>query len=801
MMNYIKLLSALFLSFFCTSLVQAQLSSERLASEYSLDKGANRNNKQGKVSNKDIKPSKKIIPFIEFKQAKISDAVILLSDIADINIAATEQAAQSLVSFRMKGASVKAVIDTMARVSGLWARYMRSTDSYLLMTTEQYQNDIVVFRDDIVRTFELRHQNVEAAAKTIRNLFGERVVLTLEHKNDDFIGLPFEDISDATTTGGSGNGSGGSARGGQGRSGGGQFGQGGFGQQGGQGRLGGQNAKQQVTKGEDGTVAGEQLSTLDSFVQDVNKQQQLLSTGQLANLQGNRISDQKIAKITDAQTPIYITINRIHNLLFVRTTDDEALVEIEKLIKVSDKPTPQVLLEMEIIEIDISDQYDKEFDLSLNTAGKIDDLALQSPNEDNPYISADNATIENFANIGLNLEEPTAANYILQAAALLRGENIQALTTGGAGGVYNFISNKVNASVELLKRNGQARTLSKPVVLASNNRQAKIFIGDEQIIATGIENLGRFVEYDAEGRPISSNDNETTLETERRKVGNTLYLMPSINADRTITLDVLQDQSKVVRNGTQIPFYDSENNAIKHQAIDAVNQSNIKTTVVAKDGLTIALGGMVSSTSSLEKSKVPVLGDIPLLGALFRQEHEVNRSYQYIMLVTPHIIMSPDENVAKAKKVSGFDYNKHADHQAESDFPDYGFDRYIALTQFAAQAAKQNNWVKSNGSIKAVELDGGSVAAILPTHGISARLKGIWQQGNLYVSAFRIKNHTPMSQVLEANSLQGNWLSATFAQQRLNAYSQEGDSSYLYLVSDKPYQQILQQLKEQKQQR
>ncbi|MBL4900709.1 MAG: hypothetical protein JKX76_13950, partial [Colwellia sp.] len=152
-------------------------------------------NAKEKKSKQNIK-----IPFIEFKQAKIQDAVGLLADIADINIATTFEASQQTVSFRMKNTSAKGIIDTMARVSGLWYRYMRSTDSYLLMTAAQYQNDIVVFRDDLVRTFELHHQNVEAAAKTIRNLYGERVILTLEYKNDDFIGLPYEEVEDAITT-------------------------------------------------------------------------------------------------------------------------------------------------------------------------------------------------------------------------------------------------------------------------------------------------------------------------------------------------------------------------------------------------------------------------------------------------------------------------------------------------------------------------------------------------------------------------------------------------------------------------
>ncbi len=742
------------------------------------------------------KENKTKIPFIEFKQAKVQDAVGLLSDIADINIAVTQEASQHTVTFRMKNTNAKGIIDTLARVSGLWYRYMRTTDSYLLMTAEQYQSDIVVFRDDLVRTFELRHQNVEAAAKTVRNLYGERVVLTLEYKNDDFIGLPFEEVEDATVSGATGSNQSGTAN----RRNGAANGRSGsrnnqnFNQnnQRGNQRGNGQSGQQQATKGEDGTVAGEQLSTLSSFATDRQKQN-LLTSGQLNSLQGQQnINDQTVAKVTDAQTPIYVTINRIHNLLFVRTTDEIVLKEIEDLIKVSDKPTPQVLLEMEIIEIDISDSYDQEFDINFNSAGEIDGLTIQGTTDDAGNVSPYDI---NTNSIGIDLSEKTNANYALTTAALLRGETVSKLASNASGGVYNFISQQVNTRIELLKRNGQARTVSKPVILASNNRQAKIFIGDEQIIATGIESTNTDTTLDQNGNPIIS-QGTTLVETERRKIGNTLYLMPSINADRTITIDILQDKAKVVRNGTQLPYFDQQSQIIKHQAIDAVNQSNIKTVVVAKDGLTVALGGMVSSTTSLQTSKVPLLGDIPFLGALFTQENEVNSSFQYIMLITPHIIMTPEESADKSRKLAGYDYKKHARFQGEDNFPDYGFDRYIELTKHAVKAINEQSYSLQLNNIKSVTNITGSASSIFPIHGISARAKAVWQQGELFVSAFKVRNHTPIEQAISSNQLNGIWLSATLVSEQLAPFSQAGDGTWLYLVSDKPYQEVLTDLKD-----
>lgn len=746
------------------------------------------------ITSVQAKEKEQKIPFIEFKQTKVQDAVGLLADIADINIATTLEASQQVVTFRMKNTSAKGIIDTMARVSGLWYRYMRSTDSYLLMTAEQYQSDIVVFRDDLVKTFELRHQNVEAAAKTIRNLYGERVILTLEYKNDDFIGLPFEDVEDAIVSNVS-NGSGGNSGGRNNRN-------NNSGNNRNSNRNGNQNSNQQngqgnnqqnTSTGEDGTITGEKLATLGNFAQD-RKKQNLLTSGQLNSLQGQQnVNDQKVAKVTDAQTPIYITINRIHNLLFIRSTDERAINEISALIEISDKPTPQVLFEMEIIEINVSDSFDQEFDISFNSAGKIDNFAIQSEADDAKNTSPYDITTNNF---GVNLSEPTAANYALPLAAILRGENVHSLASTASGGVYNFINDQINAQVELLKKNGQARTLSKPVVLASNNRQAKIFIGDEQIIATGIDGGGSQFQINSNGNTTSETNFDTTVTTERRKIGNTLYLMPSINADRTITIDILQDKSKVVRNGTQLPYFDQEDQIIKHQSIDAVNQANVKTVVIAKDGLTVALGGMVSSSTSLQTSKVPLLGDIPFLGQLFTQENELNESFQYIMLITPHIIMTPEETADKSRKVSGFNYNKNAEHGDEAPYPDYGFDRYIELTKFAINAINNNQQQEkiTNSNIIPVTDIKGSASAIFPIHGISARAKAVWQQDNLFVSAFKLRNHTPIAQTVTNSALHGDWLSATIIQEQLSPFAEEGDTTWLYLVSDKPFQKIIEKI-------
>ena len=93
-----------------------------------------------------------------------------------------------------------------------------------------------------------------------------------------------------------------------------------------------------------------------------------------------------------------------------------------------------------------------------------------------------------------------------------------------------------------------------------------------------------------------------------------------------------------------------------------------------------------------------------------------------------------------------------------------------------------------------MDLTAGSASAIFPIHGISAKIKAVWQQEQLFVSAFEVKNHTPISQQLHENQLRGTWLAATLQDHQLKGFGQEHSATWLYLVSEQPYQQVLKQL-------
>ena len=152
-----------------------------------------------------------------------------------------------------------------------------------------------------------------------------------------------------------------------------------------------------------------------------------------------------------------------------------------------------------------------------------------------------------------------------------------------------------------------------------------------------------------------------TPQTEVVNVGTTLIVLPKINADRSVTLSIFEDQSEIDPKSQDLPVSDG-NGGITEFKIDSIKTSNMEATVVAQDGLTIAVGGLISDESTLVERRVPGLHRLPWVGNLFRQYTDENEKRELILLITPHVITTPMEGL----------YKSQARMQALSDHPVIG---------------------------------------------------------------------------------------------------------------------------------
>lgn len=516
---------------------------------------------------------------LEFKKARLVDVMRTISEISEINIVPTKEAGEVEVTVYLRNVTVHEAIDTISRSHGLWYRQDKISRAYRVMTAKEYQSDMVVFRDDVTKVFNLLHPNPIIVASAIEDLYGQRVIMSLGIEQNDF-GI-----------GGMGMGAGGTSAGRGGIGGGARSGQAGLRRQTGArtnggmgGRRGGAGARRglnQQTPAEEAiteTLTPEQLARLDEAME--------------ASEGDGRISSDELRGVSRNEQPIYVTVNREHNLIIVRTSDLAVLRDIEALIKEMDKPTQQVLLEMRILELTLGDSYNQLFNFE--------------------YLSSDG---ESF--IGLGNQPPPS-----QSGSL----------------IYSFLNSRIAARLELLQRNNQINTLSSPMLMASNNRPARVFVGEERVLVTGVTATDPVIS--AVGTVITPG--RITYETELRDIGNTLNIIPKINADGTVTLSIQQDVSSVLEGAVTLPPITVGNNT-QSFSIDSVRVANVEGTVVAKDGLTVAIGGLISDSKTYNETKVPILGDVPLLGELFKTKEEVNRKSEMILLITPRIVRQASE--------------------------------------------------------------------------------------------------------------------------------------------------------------
>ena len=178
------------------------------------------------------------------------------------------------------------------------------------------------------------------------------------------------------------------------------------------------------------------------------------------------------------------------------------------------------------------------------------------------------------------------------------------------------------AVLELLQTVGKTNVLSTPQIAVVENEEAKILVGTREAFITSVVTQTQQAATTAE---------EVTFV----EVGVSLTVTPNINKDGFVIMKIKPEVSSVTRtlttaSGNKIPI---------------VRESSAETTVMVKDGVTIIIAGLIEEQSFETTKKVPILGDIPFLGALFRsKEDEVIKS-ELVIFLTPRII-SGKESVA-----------------------------------------------------------------------------------------------------------------------------------------------------------
>jgi general secretion pathway protein D len=184
------------------------------------------------------------------------------------------------------------------------------------------------------------------------------------------------------------------------------------------------------------------------------------------------------------------------------------------------------------------------------------------------------------------------------------------------GAIIGIGSDNFGALITALSSNNKSNLLSTPSLLTLDNQKAEILVGQNVPFQTG----SYTTDAAGAGNPF------TTIE--RKDIGVTLKVTPHINEGATLRLEIEQEISSI-----------APNNTLNAQAVDLVtNKRSIKSTILADDGQVIVLGGLIQDDVTSTDSRVPLLGDIPWLGRLFRSTRESHIKRNLMVFLKPTVI-------------------------------------------------------------------------------------------------------------------------------------------------------------------
>lgn len=286
------------------------------------------------------------------------------------------------------------------------------------------------------------------------------------------------------------------------------------------------------------------------------------------------------------------------NALVVRG-EPSLMQEAEQIVEQLDIRRAQVMIEAAIVEI--SDELGQ--DLGVQFA------AGDESGGSTPVVGT------NFGNVGRSLGDVLTA--ILNESAITPA--LGGITLGA--GERNEGGISWGVLIQALATSSAANLLSTPSIITLDNQESEITVGQNVPFRTG--------EYTQTGD--SASNPFTTIE--RRDVGLTLKVTPTISADGLVRLVVEQTTESVA-------------DSIEDASDIVTNKREIKTTVLADDGETIVLGGLTRDDLQVTRSKVPLLGDIPVLGRLFSSESERRVKRNLLVFLRPTIMLDKAESTA-----------------------------------------------------------------------------------------------------------------------------------------------------------
>jgi general secretion pathway protein D len=324
-----------------------------------------------------------------------------------------------------------------------------------------------------------------------------------------------------------------------------------------------------------------------------------------------------------------------HNIMVI--ADKETSEQIRQVVASLDAPEPQVLIKVVFLEVQD------------NTASAIGVQGTYTGVNKNYSQLLGYVTNYGIGNIGTGTTPvmgvvPTSVTPVNQTLNVNNNFGLPQALAGAAGngGLYQFMGSDFNATLQAVATAGKAQVLSRPSILARDGQMAEIVVGQSVYLPSGVS-------FSAVGGTATT---IPTINGTYQNVGIQLDVTPFIGANNLIQM-ILEPQITSIDAST--PGQVIEGGSIISSAVYApnINKRSANTVVVTPDGQPVVIGGLISNEKSSNDSKIPILGDIPLLGQLFRFSAKSNQKTELLMFITPHIVQMPSQLAALTAKETG----------------------------------------------------------------------------------------------------------------------------------------------------
>ncbi len=235
-----------------------------------------------------------------------------------------------------------------------------------------------------------------------------------------------------------------------------------------------------------------------------------------------------------------------------------------------------------------------------------------------------------------NLASFTGTTPVLDLNNLLKQDTVRQIAAAGASGLTGYFTagNSLTAVVTALEDSGRFHVINRPSVFTRNNKKAIIASGQEIAVPTSTISNGSGVNNNGLAQQTNIQYKNVTLQLE---------VVPLINSDKEVSLDILQTNNEV-----------SGFTTIDNNNIPTIATRYVRTSVTVPNEATLILGGLIKTTTNRTKTGIPFLMNIPVLGVLFSNTSKEKNRNELVILIRPTVTWAPPDAIALRERENEF---------------------------------------------------------------------------------------------------------------------------------------------------